>query len=144
MKYTKRVVSLFIIATMILSMLSAFIAVPVMATHEPLVWTEDMSATVEDTPTTPIYKGTTLWVNGTDITAGETVNIYWDFVQAAYLLNSTTAKNNGNYECFVTVPAAYNGSHYIWAKDLHRHSFEVWWCNRRMAQRIPRSIFCTR
>ncbi|GAG12732.1 unnamed protein product, partial [marine sediment metagenome] len=62
--------------------------------------------------------GDELWVNGTDITAGEAVNIYWDFVQAAYLLNTTTAKNDGTYGCYITIPTAYNGSHYIWAKDL--------------------------
>ena len=118
MKYTKRVVSLFIIATMILSMLSAFVAVPVMAISAPEVYDIEGGLTVEANLTFPIQYGDELWVEGGDITAGESVNIYWDFVSAAYLLNTTTAKNDGTYGCYVTVPSAYNGSHYVWAKDL--------------------------
>ena len=119
MKYTKRVVSLFIIATMILSMLSAFIVVPVMAINAPGVYTDDTSTqTLEDQPGIRIDKGDKIFVNGTGVTAGETVNIYWDFVQAAYLLNTTTAANDGSYGCYIKVPEAYNGTHYIWAKDL--------------------------
>ncbi|MBC8497396.1 hypothetical protein H8D40_00290, partial [Candidatus Bathyarchaeota archaeon] len=90
MKYTKRVVSLFIIATMILSMLSAFIAVPVMAINAPFTYSEDGLWNAEGNASMPIYYGTTLNVTGSGVTAGETVNIYWDFVQAAYLLNTTT------------------------------------------------------
>jgi hypothetical protein len=118
MKYTKRVVSLFIIATMLMSMLSAFVAVPVMAINAPVVYDETGAAIVEGDDTAWIFKDTTLNVTGSGVTAGETVNIYWDFVQAAYLMNSTTAKNDGRYTCLIDVPAAYNGSHYVWAKDL--------------------------
>ena len=118
MKYTKRVVSLFIIATMILSMLSAFVAVPVMAISAPAVLDDEGGNNIEGNLTFPIQYGQKLWIEGSDITAGESVNIYWDFVQAAYLLNTTTAENDGTYGCYVTVPSAYNGSHYVWAKDL--------------------------
>ncbi len=76
MKYTKRVVSLFIIATMILSMLSAFIAVPVMAISAPGVYADDTEAqTLENVPGIQIDKGDEIWVSGTGVTAGETVNI---------------------------------------------------------------------
>ena len=136
MKYTKRVVSLFIITTMILSMLSAFIAVPVMAINPPGVYVDDTEAqTLENQPGIRIVKGDTIWVSGGGVTAGEAVNIYWDFVQAAYLLNSTTAENDGSYGCYIDVSAAYNGSHYIWAKDLasgvsarsaHANGINIW------------------
>jgi len=136
MKYTKRVVSLFIIATMILSMLSAFIAVPVMAISAPEVWVDDTEAqSLENEPGIRIDMGDQIWVSGFGITAGEAVNVYWDFVQAAYLLNTTTAENDGSYGCYVDVPAAYNGTHYIWAKDLasgvsersaHANGLNIW------------------
>jgi len=119
MKYTKRVVSLFIISTMILSMLSAFVAVPVMAIDAPGVYVDDTEAqSLENEPGIKIVYGDTIWVSGGDVTAGEAVNIYWDFVQAAYLMNSTTAENDGSYGCYIDVPEAYNGTHYIWAKDV--------------------------
>jgi hypothetical protein len=118
MKYTKRVVSLFIIAAMLLSMLSAFVVVPVMAINPPVVYDDTGVTIVQGDNTIPIYYDTKLNVTGSGVTAGETVNIYWDFVQAAYLLNSTTAGNDGRYTCFIDVPSSYNGSHYVWAKDL--------------------------
>jgi hypothetical protein len=126
MKYTKRAVSLFIIATMIIAIFSSFMAVPVMAAiSAPTVWSEDGLWSAEDNASMPIYYGTTLLVNGTGVVGGETVNIYWNLVQAAYLLNSTTADKFGNYECLIDVPVAYNGSHTIWAKDLNTGLSEV-------------------
>jgi len=67
--------------------------------------------------------GDTIKVTGTnlEIPAGTTVNIYWDDSTIAWngvkgLLNSTTAKANGNYEVWFDVPEAVNGAHYIWIK----------------------------
>lgn len=65
-----------------------------------------------------VDKGDKLLVVGSGVTAGNTVNIYWDYVTAAGLLNSTTGLPSGAFECFVTVPSAKYGDHYLWAKDL--------------------------
>jgi len=57
-------------------------------------------------------------VYGSGVTSGSAVNIYWDFVTAANLLNSTTGKPSGEFESTVKVPSAYYGDHYIWVKDM--------------------------
>ena len=62
--------------------------------------------------------GDVLTVMGSGVTAGSTVNVYWDFVTAANLLNVTTGLPNGDFECTVKVPSAVYGDHYLWAKAL--------------------------
>jgi len=59
-----------------------------------------------------------LTVYGSGVTSGSAVNLYWDFVTAGSLLNSTTGLPDGDFESEVTVPSAVYGNHYIWAKDL--------------------------
>ncbi|GAH48506.1 unnamed protein product, partial [marine sediment metagenome] len=78
--------------------------------------TEDFS--IDYVSKTIVEYGDVLRVIGSDITAGSTVNVYWDFVTAANLLNVTTGLSSGNFDCEVEVPSAEYGSHYIWAKDL--------------------------
>jgi len=63
--------------------------------------------------------GDVLVVKGSDVVGGSTVNLYWDLVTAANLLNSTTGLASGDFECTVKIPSAYYGNHYIWAKDLN-------------------------
>ena len=71
--YDDEIVKSFIIATMILSMLSAFIAVPVMAINPPGVYVDDTEAqTLENQPGIKIDKGDKIWVSGDGVTAGET------------------------------------------------------------------------
>jgi len=66
-------------------------------------------------------KGDTIVVMGSGVTAGKTVNLYWDYVQAwdgeAGLLNTTKAKPSGDYEVWFDVPEAVNGDHYVWVED---------------------------
>ncbi|MBA7612962.1 hypothetical protein ES703_20204 [subsurface metagenome] len=60
----------------------------------------------------------TLTVMGNGVTAGNTVELYWDDVTAANPLNTTTGLLGGTFECEVDVPSAYYGNHYLWAKYL--------------------------
>jgi len=62
--------------------------------------------------------GDELTVQGSGVTAGTTVNIYWDYVTVANLLNTTDGLPSGEFECTVELPSAYYGDHYLWAKDL--------------------------
>ncbi len=66
-------------------------------------------------------KGDTIVVTGTGVTAGRTVKLYWDLVQAwdgeAGQLNTTKAKASGAFEVWFDVPEAINGVHYIWVED---------------------------
>jgi len=65
--------------------------------------------------------GDTVVVNGTDVTAGYLVKVYWDYVQTwdgeGGLLNSSKAKNSGDFEVWFEIPEATNGTHYVWVED---------------------------
>ncbi|MBU0777769.1 hypothetical protein KKF82_05885, partial [Patescibacteria group bacterium] len=62
--------------------------------------------------------GDVLTVMGSGVTAGSTVNLYWDTVTSAGLLNTTTGLPSGDFECTVKVPSAKFGDHYLWARDM--------------------------
>ncbi|MFP3950887.1 MAG: hypothetical protein ACLFVP_01910 [Candidatus Bathyarchaeia archaeon] len=68
--------------------------------------------------------GDTVEVTGEGVTAGSTVNIYWDSVGAwnpatgRGLLGSTEANPDGTFDLEFDVPEAKNGAHYVWVKDL--------------------------
>jgi hypothetical protein len=70
-----------------------------------------------------VHKGDTLNVTGVGVTAGATINIYWDnafketFSSGSGKLNSTTAEADGTWLVWLDVPEGLNGWHYIWAKD---------------------------
>lgn len=51
-------------------------------------------------------------------TAGEVVQIYFDFVQSESILSEVVARNDGVIEQVVTIPEAEIGIHYLWVKDL--------------------------
>ena len=66
-----------------------------------------------------VQYGDVLTVMGSDVTSGNVVYIYWDFVTASGLLNTTTGLPSGDFECTVKVPSAYYGDdHYLWARDI--------------------------
>jgi uncharacterized protein YfaS (alpha-2-macroglobulin family) len=105
-KISKRAIPLLIILIMTLSVLS----VPVLA-----------AVSVDSaTPGNGEY-GDTIVVEGTGVTAGVDVNLYWDAVKAwdgeKGMLNSTEAEASGAYEIWFDVPEGINGSHYLWVKD---------------------------
>jgi hypothetical protein len=103
---SKKAITLLVLITMLMSM------VPLVPVHALTVDATDGTYEVGDK----------ILVSGTDVTAGATVTVYWDAVQAwdgeAGALNSTKAKANGNWECNITVPEAVWGEHYIWGKDI--------------------------
>ena len=68
------------------------------------------------TPGDVVY-GQVLTVMGSGVTAGNVVNVYWDYVTASGKLNTTTGLSSGDFECTVKVPSAVYGDHYIWAID---------------------------
>jgi len=75
------------------------------------------------TPTSHVQKGDEITVTGGDVTSGATVNVYWDVVQETYAngkgkIATGTADPDGTYEIDFDVPAAVNGSHYLWVKDV--------------------------
>lgn len=51
-------------------------------------------------------------------TAGEVVQIYFDFVQPEFILSEVVARNDGVIEQVVTIPETEIGIHYFWVKDL--------------------------
>ncbi len=62
----------------------------------------------------------TLTVIGSGVTAGTTVNIYWDYASGtnALLLNTTEGKPKGTFEVEIDVPSDYVGEHWLWAEDV--------------------------
>ena len=65
--------------------------------------------------------GDVVKVTGDGVTAGGSIELYWDSIQPwdgeSGLLNTSTAEADGSWEIWFTVPEAVNGSHYIWVKD---------------------------
>jgi hypothetical protein len=109
----KRAIPLLIIAIFALS-----IVLPVLALSAPTFEDEDGN------PITSGDKGDTVVVIGGagEVTAGATLNLYWDSVKAwdgeKGLLNSTEGKSSGAYEVWFDVPEATAGDHYVWVKDM--------------------------
>ena len=62
-----------------------------------------------------------------DATSGATIEIYWDTAigDNAQLLNSTTAKADGDYEVQFKVPEAITGNHFVWVKDTSGPFYET-------------------
>lgn len=104
---SKKAITLLVLATLLMSMLPL---VPVKAVITGT--SADVHAAVYDD---------TLTITGSGVTAGASVEVYWDAVQPwdgeAGKLNSTKAKSNGSFECEIDVPEALVGDHYIWARD---------------------------
>ncbi|HUS78651.1 MAG TPA: hypothetical protein VM050_08325, partial [Patescibacteria group bacterium] len=124
MKNMKRAISVFIMASMLLGLLPALMPlVPVQAAiSSPEVWEDETETTniTDDTTINYVFVGDTLFIKGDGVTAGSTINVYWNSVTASGLLNTTTGKSAGGYECTIDVPEAVNWNdavHYIWVKD---------------------------
>ena len=115
MKYTKRAISLLLIATMLLAMIpfsmvsAADIAVAMV--------TDETGNTVATGGAITITPGMTLWINGTQVTSGTTIEVYWDTVVSSAQINTTTGNPDATFGCFVDVPDTAAGNHYIWVRD---------------------------
>jgi len=110
---SKKLITLLVLTTLTLSIMpvTRVFAIAIDDTYET-----DGSA-LKSTGT----KGQKVLVNGTDVTAGAMVNIYWDKVKtwdgAAGKVNETEANNDGSWSAWIKVPEAIYGMHYIWVKD---------------------------
>jgi hypothetical protein len=68
-------------------------------------------------------KGDDLTVTGTGVTAGKTVELYWDLVQPwssttkKGLLNTSTAEASGAFDVWFEIPESVGGLHYLWIRD---------------------------
>jgi len=112
----KRAISLLILSTLILALIPSFVTPVQAAISRPEIWNKAGTVNITLAPTY-LTKGTVLIVNGTGVTAGNEVEVYWDYVTADGLLNTTEGEPSGDYECWITVPETLNGTHYIWVKD---------------------------
>jgi len=108
---SKKAITLLVLATMILALVPIM---PVNATiTNPKAW-----------PLAGVYDDE-IKVNGTGVTAGATVQVYWDMVQpwdavtAQGLIGSAKAYPNGTFAVLFDVPQALVGNHYIWVKDTN-------------------------
>jgi hypothetical protein len=65
--------------------------------------------------------GDTYAVVGTGVTAGKTVELYWDAVDdwdgETGLLNTSAADPDGSFEVWFDVPESTGGDHYLWVRD---------------------------
>jgi len=113
---SKKAITLLILTTMILAL------VPIVSVN---------AIGVPVCAPTNYYKGKKVVVTGSGVTAGKTVELYWDLVQAwsssegAGLINSTKAKASGSYEVWFKVPEATAGDHYLWVRDTQTGNTEV-------------------
>ena len=106
---SKKAITLLVLATLLMSTLSV---IPV----KGLISITLLSST-------SVEYDDTITVEGTGVTAGATVEVYWDLVQPwdgeAGLLNSTKAKASGAWDCEIDIPEATGeDDHYIWARDI--------------------------
>ena len=105
---SKKAITLLVLATLLLTL------VPIMPAQAVAV--TSVSAD------TGVY-GDTLIIMGSGVTAGKTVNVYWDSVDAwngeTGLLNSTKAKSSGAFEIWIDIPEAVFGNHYLWLQDTN-------------------------
>lgn len=104
MQTSKKTLSLLITTLLTLSMIVAAV---------PLASAEIVNMTIN--PTSGAV-GTKVLVSGMGANPFGQVKIYWESV-AGTVLNTTAADPSGNFSCYVTIPAAINGPHYIIAQD---------------------------
>jgi hypothetical protein len=115
----KKAITLLVLTTLLLTL------VPLTTTQAIAI--DDVFDKVDPgVPGVPTYTGVygdTLIVNGTGVTAGKNVRVYWDAVDdwngESGLLNSTKAKSSGKFELWFDIPEAVNGDHYLWLEDAN-------------------------
>jgi hypothetical protein len=115
---SKKAITLLVLTTLLLTLVPL---VPVQA-----ISVTDVYDLVDGMPGVPTYTGVyedTLVVVGSGVTAGKTVNVYWDAVDAwdgeSGLLNGTKAEASGAFELWFDIPEALNGDHYLWLQDTN-------------------------
>jgi hypothetical protein len=113
---SKKAITLLVLATMIMALVPI---VPAQAAITPQnIYKDDVVVAA------PVYYEDELMVNGTGVTSGATVDLFWDIVQpwdastAQGKIASAKAKASGAFELEFEVPEALNGDHYLWLKDV--------------------------
>jgi len=114
---SKKAITLLVLVTMLMAL------VPIVPVNAAIDMTdieiEGAGANFGDA----VQKGDEITVIGSGVTSGATVNIYWDIVQETFTngegkVATGKAKASGTFEIDFDVPAAVNGSHYLWVKDV--------------------------
>ncbi|MDP7442890.1 MAG: hypothetical protein QGI87_00855, partial [Candidatus Bathyarchaeota archaeon] len=102
-KYSKKILSIFVLTILTLSFAMPFISV--------------LATTVVPDDTT-VQVGDIIGISGAASSVpGSTVSAYWDLVTGGTVLNTTTVANDGTYEMDVLVPDTPAGTSYIWVSD---------------------------
>jgi len=115
---SKKAITLLVLATMLLSITPVIVsnAITVVSLEE---WDDGYFVLPAD-----VFKGTTIAVKGSGATPGRTVKVYWDGLDK--LLNTTTAKGNGNWEVWFDVPEALNGEHWITVENVYNGQYDTY------------------
>jgi hypothetical protein len=123
---SKKAITLLVLTTLVLSMVPFIPMASAELTRKAIKienqktgssWTY---ATETDTTAINAEKGHVIMITGPNdsVSSGATISIYWDSIKAwdgtAGLLNTTSAKKNGNYEVWFDMPQATKGGHSIW------------------------------
>jgi|APSaa5957512576_1039674.scaffolds.fasta_scaffold00832_11 hypothetical protein len=110
---SKKAITLLVLATLVMSL------VPVLPVSAVAITNSYVAGPTPPTVVDLIGDyGDTVSVLGTGVTSGNTIELYWDVVSAAGLLNSTTGEPDGTYEVWFDVPSDVGGAHYLWVKDV--------------------------
>jgi len=119
---SKKAITLLILATLMMAL------VPFVPIHAAAITADQIDIYVDPDWTEhwllSIQKGDTIRIVGHDVTAGATVNAYWDnamketFTEGSGKVASGTAKSSGIYSIKFVVPEGLVGDHYIWVKDV--------------------------
>jgi hypothetical protein len=112
---SKKAITLLVLVTMLMALM------PIVPVHAAIGI--DMIVDEDGMVVSDVQKGDELTINGTGVTSGATVNIYWDIVQETFSdgegkIATGKAKASGSFEIDFDVPECVNGSHYLWVKDV--------------------------
>jgi hypothetical protein len=106
---SKKAITLLILATMIMALIPITQVYAIDATS--------LSDTSGD-------KGDKIFVEGTGVTGGADISVYWDnalketFTSGTGKLNTTESEPDGTFEIMFKVPEGIAGAHYVWVKDM--------------------------
>jgi len=119
---SKKAITLLVLATLIMGL------IPVVSVHATI---EANKIQMYDSDTKswsdwdePVKKGDIIRIVGDGVTAGATVDVYWDnamketFTDGSGKVASGTAKASGGFSIKFEVPEGVVGEHYIWVKDV--------------------------
>jgi len=118
---SKKAITLLVLATLMMGLVP-IVSVKAAITADQIDYFDDPDWVLNYL--SPVLKGDTIRIVGTGVTAGATVNVYWDnalketFSAGSGKVASGTAKASGSYSIKFVVPEGLVGSHYIWVKDV--------------------------